>query len=168
MLEATTQMMPQSPTREGLVPMHLHSTPTRAARFWSKVRFDDKCWIWQGAATGRDRAYGYFWDGTRPVRAHRWAYEFCIGPIPEGLTLDHLCCIKRCVNPDHLEAVTRQVNILRGTGLAANNARKIACPSGHPYLDSNLILYRGWRYCRTCRNAQKRDGYWRKKQSLAS
>lgn len=65
--------------------------------------------------------------------AHRVAYELCIGPIPTGLTIDHLCRNTRCVNPKHLEAVTLRENILRGTGPTAHNAAKSACRRGHPF-----------------------------------
>ncbi len=119
-------------------------------RFWSRVEFTDSCWCWTGEHS--DRGYGRFWDGARRVRAHRWAYEFCVGPIPAGLTIDHLCRVHACVNPDHLEAVTNRVNILRGIGLTAQHARKTHCPHGHPYSGSNLIVPpRGGRECRACK-----------------
>ncbi len=82
--------------------------PTQLNRFWKKVYFTDSCWIWQ--ATLDRYEYGQFWYGGRLVKAHRWAYECCHGPIPEGMVLDHLCKFRPCVNVDHLEPVTVQEN----------------------------------------------------------
>lgn len=86
---------------------------------------------------------------------HIWAYEAWIGPVPHGLELDHLCRIPSCCRPDHLEPVTHQVNVLRGTGVAAANAIKTACPAGHEYTADNTYLRkkpngRTARRCRTC------------------
>jgi hypothetical protein len=86
---------------------------TAPERFWAKVdrRGDDECWPWLGAVN--PNGYGAFqWDGGQ--YAHRFAYELQIGPIPEGLTLDHLCRVRHCVNGAHLEPVTGQENTLRG------------------------------------------------------
>lgn len=121
-------------------------------RFWSKVKFTDTCWLWIGAL---DKGYGRFGAGGRygkVVRAPRWAYEFCVGPIPRGLTIDHLCRIPACVNPDHLEPVTMRVNVLRGETIVALNARKTHCPQGHPYNAENTYRDRihGKRTCRIC------------------
>lgn len=81
-------------------------------RFWSKVEKTDSCWLWRGAAAGG--GYGHLLVDGRFVQAHRYAYETLIGPIPEGLELDHLCRVRRCVRPEHLEPVTRGENIRRG------------------------------------------------------
>lgn len=101
-------------------------------RFWSKVddHNEEVCWPWQGGSV-RD-GYGQFHlHARRKVQAHRYAYEQLIGPIPEGLTLDHLCRNRLCVNPKHLEPVTHAVNILRGQGTSARNAQKTHCVHGH-------------------------------------
>lgn len=82
-----------------------------AERFWAKVHKTDSCWLWTASLTF---GYGSFWDGKGQVRAHRFAYELLVDPIPEGLQLDHLCRIRHCVNPDHLEAVTNAENVQRG------------------------------------------------------
>lgn len=91
-------------------------------------------------------------EGSRKVYAHRWSYEQHVGPIPDGLHLDHLCRNTICVNPDHLEPVTPEENILRGISWAAVNARKTHCPKGHPYSGDNLYVRPGAgnRACRTC------------------
>lgn len=79
-------------------------------RFWARVEIG-VCWTWIGST---DRGYGVFGAQGRYFRAHRWAWEALVGPIPEGLHLDHLCRNPSCVNPDHLEPVTQAENIRRG------------------------------------------------------
>jgi hypothetical protein len=81
-------------------------------RFWSKVEIHGECWVWVGALN--DDGYGVIWDGNRLVYAHRLMYRWTLGEPPEGLTLDHLCRVRACVNPIHLEAVTNRENIRRG------------------------------------------------------
>jgi len=89
--------------------------------------------------------------------AHRVYHEFFKGPIPEGFEPDHLCRVRHCVNPDHLELVTKKENILRGIGPAAENARKTHCPQGHAYAPANTYRSsRGERVCRTCKRARDR------------
>jgi hypothetical protein len=84
------------------------------------------------------------------------AYELAIGPIPEGLTIDHLCRNRGCVNPAHLEAVTNRTNLLRGDGIAALNARKTHCKRGHEFTPENTYVWReGTRACRACHTAQE-------------
>jgi len=78
-------------------------------RFFTKVEVGD-CWLWVGAT---DRGYGKFYPHRKTVRAHRWLYEQLVGPVPAGMDLDHLCRVRACVNPDHLEVVTRSVNLAR-------------------------------------------------------
>lgn len=115
----------------------------------------DSCWLWTGGLN--NRGYGRFYDGTRMVLAHRWAYEHFVGPIPDGLQLDHLCRVRHCVNPAHLEAVTNKVNSLRGVSPAAKNALKTNCPQGHPYDDANTwVSKNGFRQCRTCHRIRRR------------
>ncbi len=90
------------------------------------------------------------------VYAHRAAYELYVGPIPEGLTIDHLCRNTLCVNPAHLEAVTMRENILRGTGPSAQAARKTHCLRGHPFDDGNtLFRATGKRVCRACQRVHR-------------
>lgn len=104
------------------------------------------CWHWTGPT---DRGYGKISVNARRVKAHRFIYEREVGPIPDGLTLDHLCRNTACVNPAHLEPVTNSENVRRqGAAL-----RKDVCPRGHA-LDH--VRPNGYRYCTTCHNARRR------------
>lgn len=121
-------------------------------RFWAKVdQRPDGCWVW---TAGRQRGYGRFWDGSRGVYAHRFAFELLVGPIYDGEELDHLCRNRSCVNPAHLEPVTHRVNAQRGIAGQVNGDRERAkthCPKGHEYAGANLYVNgRGWRRCRLC------------------
>jgi hypothetical protein len=102
-------------------------------RFWAKAdrRGDAECWEWVACRTAM--GYGRFVVDRRVRAAHRVAYELSVGPIPEGLEIDHLCRNRACVNPAHLEAVSHRVNVLRGTAPAAVNKRKTHCPCGREY-----------------------------------
>lgn len=130
-------------------------------RFWAKVEKTDECWIWTAARISS--GYGCFYlDGSK--LAHRVSYELCVGQIPDGLVIDHLCRNKLCVNPAHLEAVTQRTNVARGTlssSVSAANKRRGAtvthCPRGHEYTPENTkISVKGWRSCRTCNAASER------------
>ncbi len=130
------------------------TSKTLEQRFWAKVdkAGADGCWEWTDRKAG---GYGYIYTGGQPTnaRAHRVAYELLVGPIPDGLVLDHLCRNPGCVNPEHLEAVTQRENTLRGEGVTAREARQTHCKRGHEFTDDNT--YRrpsnpSWRICRTC------------------
>ena len=116
-------------------------------------RGDEKsCWAWLGSLAN---GYGSITIGGRTVSAHRVAFELAHGTIPVGLTIDHLCRNKLCVNPAHLEAVTMRENTLRGSGRSAVNARKTHCQNGHPLVGQNVrIELSRWgfpsRRCRAC------------------
>lgn len=111
----------------------------------------DGCWLWTGGTNAS--GYGRFALGHRGIeQAHRWSYEHHIGPIPDGLQIDHLCRVHGCVNPAHMEPVTGRENVRRGETLPAANAVKTHCPRGHTYDDANTYVSgRGERTCRTCR-----------------
>lgn len=103
-------------------------------RFWSHVDKSAECWLWTGAK-GREGGYGHFWVAGRKVAAHRFAYELLVGPIPDGLVLDHLCRETLCVRPSHLEPVTQAENTRRGL----RGALKERCGSGrHEWVPENL------------------------------
>jgi hypothetical protein len=135
------------------------------------VKNANGCWIWTGCKGGH--GYGWLRIGPRSFPAHRVAYELFVGPIPEGLTLDHTChgadetcpggaaCEHRaCINPAHLEAVTRAENVMRGMGFAPANAAKTHCPAGHEYTPANTYRNaKGHRHCRACALTARRARY---------
>lgn len=113
------------------------------------------CWNWTASTR---HGYGQIWtsadaNGRRKLlAAHRASYEIAKGPIPAGLDLDHLWRNTRCVNPDHLEPVTRRENVLRGQGTAAENSRKQTCKAGHTLPPATGA---GKRVCAACKRAPK-------------
>lgn len=120
-------------------------------RFLNKVYIIDGHWIWCGSTS---RGYGQFNDGDTMRAAHRWIYTQLVGPIPAGLDLDHLCRIRNCVNPEHLDPVTRSVNLKRGYDARGVRSH---CAQGHPFDASNTFARTdGGRGCRTCRNDASR------------
>lgn len=108
--------------------------------------------MWKGERQ-RD-GYGTFRTASRNFRAHRVAYELARGHIPAGLQIDHLCGVRACVNPAHMEAVTHRENVLRSSLTPPGiNSRKTHCAVGHPYDDANTIHRKdGGRSCRKCRS----------------
>ncbi len=128
-----------------------------ATRFWEKVERTGGCWLWTGGRS--TKGYAYAWNGERVVLAHRMAYEMVAGPIPDGLQLDHVaergCTNKHCVNPAHLEPVTLQENLRRGT---RNNgqAAKTHCKRGHPFSEANTHRTAKQRHCRQCARDRQR------------
>lgn len=107
------------------------------------------CWLWTG--TVNPRGYGRIKLDGGSIAAHRFIYAHMRREIPEGRQLDHLCRVRCCVNPDHLEVVDQRTNVLRGIGLTAQNARKTHCKRGH--LLGQDTDTRGQRRCRICRAA---------------
>ncbi len=125
---------------------------TLSERIESKIEriTESGCWIWQASC---DRhGYGRMTVNKRPYLAHRVAYELAIGQIPHGMDIDHLCRVRCCVNPAHLEPVTRLENTRRG-----QNGNKTHCLHGHEYTEDNtyirqpLMTTRSWRPVRVCR-----------------
>jgi hypothetical protein len=127
---------------------------------------ENGCWIWQlgrSGPGGEGKQYGVKWDKEKrkQVRAHRWYYEQAKGPIPEGMDLDHLCRVRLCVNPDHLEPVSRAENLRRGPRISG-----ATCKNGHERTEENTIMKAdGSRRCRLCYNAWMRE-YLREKRAV--
>lgn len=104
------------------------------------------CHLWTGTAND---GYGHFWTGERRTYAHRWAWERAHGPIPDGMQIDHLCRVRRCVNVEHLEVVTPRENTMRADSPPARFARATTCAHGHP-----LAVVGNRRRCRICDRAK--------------
>lgn len=111
------------------------------------------CWLWLRRLC---KGYAYISEGNKEIRAHRWAYEYFKGPIPKGLELHHSCRTKSCVNPQHLQPLTRLEHYrLDNPGFKfhgdTHQRFKIDCPQGHPYSGNNLYVSPdNRRHCRIC------------------
>lgn len=120
-------------------------------RFMRHVRIEPSgCWLWTGSLWGG--GYGQF-KNARSRYAHRFAYEHFVAPVPRGKDLDHLCRVRRCVNPEHLEVVTRRENLLRGDHPTARAIRTGVCKYGHRAYARRPS---GRAFCRTCDLIRKR------------
>lgn len=120
------------------------------------------CWEWAGHCNGDGYAISLHRGKHR--YAHRASYEAFVGPIPSGLTIDHLCRNRPCVNPKHLEPVTQKVNVLRGDTWGGKNSRKTHCPQGHPYDLLNTIYTKTGRLCRECHRKRTREDNYRRRR----
>ena len=129
-------------------------------RFWEKVeKTDSGCWLWRGAPTGSGYGTSTLDDKRESYKfvvEHRYAYELIVGPIPDGLVLDHLCRNRNCVNPEHLDPVPQRENALRGL-----KGRLLThCAHGHPLTPENVYVQqtgerRGRRRCKVCHNERR-------------
>lgn len=121
------------------------------------------CWLWMGSLDGR--GYGSMRVGNTAVgrsivRTHRFSYELYKGPIPDDMCLDHLCRVRSCCNPDHLEPVTIRENILRGEALSAQRAKQTHCKNGHEFTPANTrVSPKNERICRACARERERRLY---------
>lgn len=140
---------------------------------WKRVSFADRltasyavgsmpivngepCWWWKG--TSSSGGYGMIYRDGRRIQAHVATYEYYVGKVPDGLELDHLCRSPSCVNPAHLEPVTRRENILRSTNFCAVSASKTHCKRGHEFTVENTYVHptKGQRSCRACHRENER------------
>ena len=150
-----------------MIPDNSNRLPVNTAiltRFFAKVYLHpdmwygtSQCWLWTGS---RCKLKGYarlLYKGA-PQRAHRLAYLFFVGEIPDE-TIDHLCRIRNCVNPAHLEPASNHTNVLRGNGPTARNARKTHCLRGHEFTPENIRFIntngREGRTCRACEQVRR-------------
>ena len=165
MMWPATVARPGHSTPKEIHMAHYHSTWTAEERFWDKVYMppcQDDCWTWHGSTNGV--GYGRFTPKSPTlVYSHRYAYETMVGPIPQGLELDHLCRNRACVNPSHLEPVTHRENTVRGLAPSINRARMLAkthCRHGHPWDAENTIYTTRQRKCRACLRV-----YWKRQDA---
>lgn len=124
--------------------------------FWSRVSKSDSCWLWTGRTSN---GYGRFEHRRQAFAAHRIAWLLVRGSIDPTLTIDHLCRVPGCVNPDHLEQVSMRENVMRSANPTAVNAVKTHCVNDHELAGDNLRIDNGRRLCRQCRresNARNR------------
>lgn len=136
--------------RDGTLPPKKSRQGWSQERFWQRVEKTSECWIWRGSLTRQ--GYGQFgYAPGKTGRAHKLAWEWQNGSVPEGLVLDHLCRNRACVRPEHLEPVTPRTNALRGIGPTAINSRKRFCNQGHEFTAENTMRgSKGERICRVC------------------
>jgi hypothetical protein len=124
---------------------------------------ENGCWNWTGH---RDtKGYGSFslpGGAGHSVYAHRWSYQYFVGPVPEGMEVGHKCGNRGCVNPQHLQAMSHRENLFDSMTSARRNAEKTHCVQGHEYLEHNTIRTpEGHRACKECKRLYQR-GYWKK------
>lgn len=152
-------------------------------RFWAKVNRTDACWLW--TASLDPNGYGRFNTGAGgpTLKAHVWSWEQTNGPKTPGMDIDHLCFVRACVRPDHLQQITHRENLMRSDTISARAAAATHCPQGHEYTAENTYINPtlGHRLCRICRkakmdrlndqrreaNAAKGTGYGRNKRTLS-
>jgi hypothetical protein len=126
---------------------------TSARFFLAKIKEQPNgCWIWTGATGGHGvHVYGVYGETT----AHKWSYEYFVGPVPDGLVVDHFFCEnKMCVNPWHVEPTTQRENLLRSPiTLNSINTAKTHCINGHEFTPENTYISptNGQRVCRACK-----------------
>lgn len=143
--QAPKMPKPRKPARDSVIAYRIedrgHETP---------------CWIWDGLCD--ERGYCRAYRAGKAFWAHRFVYEQLRAPISPGLTIDHLCRVRSCVNPAHLEPVTLAENIRRGSGPSAIAVRTNQCKRGHQFtLENTYVGKDGRRSCRAC-------GAWRARQ----
>jgi HNH endonuclease len=156
-------------------PFYLQLSESDRFLFWAKV---DKtpghgpwgnCWLWTAFIAPNGYGKYTFREGIFPKRipqgVHVVAYRLVKGDIFKGLVLDHLCRVRHCANPEHLEPVTRGENVLRGIGITAQNLMKTHCSKGHEFSLVNTYIWHGDRYCRTCARETSKQ-YARRKAAL--
>jgi hypothetical protein len=125
------------------------------------------CWLWIRASYVHRGGYGAITANGKAWRAHRLSYEVLVGPIPEGLVLDHLCNTPQCINPEHLEPVTVAENTLRSA------ARITHCPQGHEYREGNIYWMptpagKPTRICLICRRGRDKQRYYANQRKKAT
>ena len=121
-------------------------------KYNKKINRTENCWLWTGEIDGK--GYGVITISSKRKRAHRIIYELLVGKIPEGLQIDHLCRVRNCVNPNHLEPVTQAENKRRNVPFR-KEVLKTHCKNGHEFSEQNtkIRMRNGnpWRVCKKCK-----------------
>lgn len=126
-------------------------------RFWKGLKvIENGCWLWNKY---KDKyGYGSISVDGKMAKIHRVSFEHFKGEIRKGLQIDHLCRVRHCANPTHLEAVTQRENIMRGDGICSKNAKKTSCRNGHEYNQGHVYIYPGGRrLCMTCQKLRLKE-----------
>lgn len=134
--------------------------------FWDRYDRTGDCWLFKGVPN----KYGYATiktDGHHSVYGHRAAYEELVGSIPDGFQIDHLCKVRICANPDHLEAVPQWENIYRGNGVAVQKMKQTHCIHGHEFTPENTIVRKDRPTTRECRECGRISSRERKRKARA-
>jgi len=124
-----------------------------ADRLWERVDADGPCWLWTGPID--PNGYGRIHFSGRNLYVHRAVYELLVGSIPDGLECDHVCRVRRCCNPDHVEPVTHAENSGRSPIMGAPTSTH--CKRGHPFDDANTRITGKGRVCRACARLMKKQ-----------
>lgn len=139
------------------MPRGYYPKPSPEKRFWGMVNKTKSCWLWLGKLQD---GYGRFAMYKKRYRVHQVSFQWEYGPIPAGLEIDHLCRVRHCVRPNHLEAVTPRVNVRRSDSPPGRHSRQTLCQRGHKF---NATDKRGNRYCKTCKSTADANRLRRKK-----
>ncbi len=128
------------------------------------------CWLWTGGLRDKKDGYGGVGWNKQTWRTHKLVYTLLVGPVAEGLDLDHKCRVRLCCNPEHLEPVPRKENIYRGEGVAKHNRLKTHCRHGHEFTPENTYFFTNrnsiQRNCKACHNRVTLSSYHARKAAL--
>ncbi len=126
------------------------------------VNLEAPCWLFQGA---KRKGYGYMRVKSYGWGAHRYMWTMMRGPIPEGMHVHHLCRVRHCVNPQHMELVTPHDHCYKPDSLAGRFAIRTHCVNGHEFTVANTLLYRGYRCCRQCHRERELKRYHQRREA---
>lgn len=165
--------------RQGMTVVRPKGLPLRDRFMQYVIKTPGGCWWWTGAADRRPHIGGYgrfsYPDAESPTgfrqrSSHRMAYELFVGPIPDGMELDHLCRNRRCCNPAHLDPVTNLVNQIRSPySFIGRNVLVTRCPQGHEYTEANTTINnKGARECKACKARRDRERHARRRRASCS
>ena len=127
----------------------------RLRTFWTRVNKTDSCWLW--LPKKERNGYGRVRVNNKRLGVHVVSYLLTGKNIPNGMVIDHLCRVRHCVNPQHLEVVTRGENVLRGNGVTAQHAKQTHCKRGHPFNNANTLRIKNGRDCKSCNRIRQKE-----------